>query len=456
MHRARAVLVGLWVVQQILRQLWLLGSPNGNLLRFGSEYGNIAESLVLQGSFADAMGPSTGPSAWMPPALCWLYAAVFSMFGVKSIDSALVLLTLKSLLTGVCLWHFLAMVQSRWGGRGVVGGVVLSLLWSECDAHRFYAELDDIWWINGLALGVLRQVLGQGSPGVGMLLALLVPLSSPSLTLAWALVVVARRTPRWPLILGLMACSCLLWGARNQLALGRFYPVKSNLWFDFVEANLWDDDGLLTHSFFRLYHPINGNTLQQQYRQLGEVAFVEAARQLARQIPPRQWARRCLRRLANCTLRTQIDWDLFPALQVPSEDLPRLVESRWLLVHAGKPFWLFCLRSPERFQAAMAELRLGQPEQVLHSRMAACAELQRRHRQPGLWWSQWHFSLLPGLALLVLLVRRQEGAVIALYLLFLLPYVLVQHYARYQVSLVWVQHYLVLAGLLNGRRHQHG
>jgi hypothetical protein len=251
----------------------------------------------------------------------------------------------------------------------------------------------------------------------------------------------------------LVGLSCILWGARNQVSLGRFYPIKSNLWFDFVEANLWDDDGLLTDSFFAIMHPVNPNLIQEQYLELGEVGFIDMARDQASQLSAAEWLRRCRLRCYNATLQLQSSADFQISFDLPAVDVRTLEGSRWVTRWGGYNYWLFCHRPGQASEKELSRLPLRYPGAVLESRRKALRA--QKAAQSGIREHIWSyfFTLLPTLAALGLALRgrrgqSQEGMVILLlYATFLTPYVLVQHYSRYQVSVVWIQLFLVLSAL---------
>lgn len=463
-NRFRAGVCALWYCQMIVRQLLQWDTESGNLQRFGFEYGNIAESLITQGRFADAMTAGSGPTAWMPPLLCWIYALAFSFGGGRTFLSAIVLVNLKALATTWCLWHFLQLAWQRWKWTGMLVSLILCQLWVECDHHRVFGEFDDTWWVNSLTFLALRQLLRPATSwGWGFAcLAVLLPLASPSLTWAFSLALLVRawnQPHSRRAIAGFLALCTLVtaaWTARNYLALGRVYPIKSNLWFDFLEANAWDDDGVLTSSFFLAYHPVNRNDVREEYVRLGEAAFLDQARADCARIPLDQWARRSLRRLYNATVVLQNDWDFYPSHNdLPTEDIQVLLKSKLLREKDEKYTWLFCLRDRLIVEDELRRLPIKYLAMVQESRTRCEDTLEWCHNWPRHRWGRIHFTLLPTLALVLLVARRlTAGEVrepILMYAFFLLPYVLVQHYCRYQVSVVWLQHFLILSALLPGR-----
>jgi hypothetical protein len=82
-------------------------SPKRDHFSFGWETGRIARSVALGEGFSSPLHGPTGPTALMPPIYVYLVAAVFKVFGVYTLKSAVVILTLNSLLsTLTCLTVF--------------------------------------------------------------------------------------------------------------------------------------------------------------------------------------------------------------------------------------------------------------------------------------------------------------------------------------------------------------
>jgi hypothetical protein len=69
----------------------------GDHFEFGWEMGRIARSLALGQGFASPFNGHSGPTAWAPPIYPLLIAAVFKVFGVYTLKSAWVILTLNSI-----------------------------------------------------------------------------------------------------------------------------------------------------------------------------------------------------------------------------------------------------------------------------------------------------------------------------------------------------------------------
>src|SRR5215813_15558049 len=82
-------------------------SPKRDNFSFGWETGRIARSVALGEGFSSPLHIPTGPTAIMPPVYVYLVAAVFRVFGIYTLKSAVVMLTLNSLFSALtCLTVF--------------------------------------------------------------------------------------------------------------------------------------------------------------------------------------------------------------------------------------------------------------------------------------------------------------------------------------------------------------
>ncbi len=68
----------------------------GNHFQFGYEMGRIASALVSGRGYADPFYGHTGPTTWVTPLYPLLLAGVFKLFGIYTLRSAWVILTVNS------------------------------------------------------------------------------------------------------------------------------------------------------------------------------------------------------------------------------------------------------------------------------------------------------------------------------------------------------------------------
>src|ERR1035441_2807095 len=78
---------------------------------FGWEMGRIARSLATGHGFASPFNGSSGPTAWTPPLYPLLLAGVFKLFGVYTLKSGWVILTINSIFSAATA---LAIYQIAW------------------------------------------------------------------------------------------------------------------------------------------------------------------------------------------------------------------------------------------------------------------------------------------------------------------------------------------------------
>lgn len=404
-----------------------------DLTRVGLEYGNVGASLVRSGTYGDAMGPGSGPTAWVPPFLSGICALVFTALGPHTRSAAAALYCLKD----VCLalgWALLCRQAGREGGaRGLGLSLALMLSWRVTDESLLIGEFHDTWLTNVLGLVALLELLRRQSPNYW--LAALLPLANPVLAAAYGLAGLGRRAAGPAL--AAIALSAGVWTLRNQLVLGRPYPVKSNLAFELAMANRWDDDGVISRSTLLEFHPLGENARRQLYLQLGEPGFLDWA---LTQVSWQDWLPRCGRRLVNSLLWTRSELDLWQAHELAPED--RALLERAHLMHRRGAIWVwnYCQRGEVEWPPGLAH-----PAEVAASRQFAREAYRQYQRRPLAIWRSLSWAAWPTLAMLAIIGRRDRRGMqaCAFYLVYLTPYVLVQHYSHYQMSMALVQAYLL-------------
>ena len=447
-------------------------SPASQLCRFGWEYGNIGASLLQGKGFSDAMGPGSGPTAWMPPVLPCIYALVFSLAGVKTAASICLACVLRSLAGGLCLF-FLQGWCRRLGGVGAMrAAAVLALFFLYLDRDRALGELHDPWFVNLCGCVTLEILIRlsenpqRGLPRPLLLGAFLLPMASPAFLgsliagLLWLCLWPLRRPTR-PMVAVILLTSlaCILWGVRNQKALGHFYPIKSNFVFELTHAQLYEDSGLFSASYAALYHPVGYNENHRRYMAWGEARFLEAAAQDLSKLDVPTYCQRVFSRLVNATWRLQSDLDIIYALgipqvlpvPIPEEQLDILVQVDLLRYFRPCYMWIYIHRDPAAVTQAILALPLRDVQSALFNRERAVYAL---HQHESEWdrvlWA-YAFTLLPSLACILCIFGRPASRSITMalvaYAAYLLPYILVQHYARFQVSDVYLQIFLEIAAI---------
>jgi hypothetical protein len=376
--------------------------------QFAYEYGNIAASIAAGHGFSDLFGTGDHqPTAWMPPFYPYLMALVFFVAGTKSVASLWVLLLLRCMA--------LAFVASRIYHLGSSYRQSLTLLGCfyafPCFfPYTFFGELHDEWLVMSLLVllvdGFYRHVSGRGSgwyllglfalcAGTGPIL-LSALLGMAGLLAMLQVPFLAKRAhlrahlPQLALPLAVALAVPIAWGWYSQQQLGKFVPLKSNMWLEFYMSNVMSGDGLLRAEHLDQVHPWANLEARKKYLAQGEVAFVDSFRQISNaQLDLASYLGKVLRRAANVYMYTQ------GGSLAKQADVPTL-------------FW------PSAKDAWRSLLGAVVP-------LASIIFLWRRG---GL-----------GCPLLTLATSA--------YVLFSLPYILISHYERYQMPLVGLQAILV-------------
>jgi hypothetical protein len=375
-------------------------SVNKNWNRdLGSENLNIARSIRAGEGFANPFGERTGPTAWMPPALpAVLTGLLWVCHGDRNAVAVVVVLVQVSVLIGTGLLVLaLAARTTRREGPAVVAAVFFAGLL--CHFHLCFQYTHDCWLVL-LALDLLIAGLCWGRPlhrwrpaATWGLFGGLCALINPVVGFTWGTLslLVALRDRAWPRLgLAVVVAGLVLapWTVRNYLVFGRLIPVKSNLAYELYQSQCLQEDGLLQERTFRVHPYVSAGRERQEYKALGEVAFLEWKREQFRQAvqaDPVDFLARVAVRFLGATL-----W---------YEPFDRASEARrpWAL-------WLNRLVHPLPFLAVLVLLVTGFRERLD--------------------WTQW--------------------AVIWVYLLYLVPYIGISYYDRYALPLLGTKVLLVV------------
>ncbi|MBN2464647.1 glycosyltransferase family 39 protein [candidate division WOR-3 bacterium] len=262
---------------------------------FGFEAGRIARSMVLGQGFSSPFYGPTGPTAILPPVFPALLALIFSQFGVYTVASAAVFVTLNSgisALTCIPLFYLTRRVfdvptawlstsafalhpSAIWYSVNMVWDTTLFTLMAVCLLLGLYSMRDSFTWKSAVWFG-----LGMGIATLTKTLILtLLPVAG-----FWLWLRAAGPKKETVLRLGL-TCACILavllpWTMRNFLVLGK--PVlRSNLGLelnignnDYVWTSLISED-VSDRILYRspLYHPTNKDQ-ERKLAEMGEIAYM--------------------------------------------------------------------------------------------------------------------------------------------------------------------------------------
>ena len=337
---------------------------------FGFETGRIARSIALGHGFSSPFQPVTGPTAWLAPIYPYLLAGVFKTFGVYTISSAIVILSINSVFSALTVLLVYHIARRTFGPRAALWSGWLAALFP----YAWYWAIKWAWETSFATLmlacafllsmrmaGIIWVQKGKSEfkPNLGLrdwlLFGLswgLIALLNPSLLLwlpfcaLWLLIVQSRTSST--VLLHAVASGVVFvalltpWTLRNYFVFHRFIPVRGNFGLELRLGNT--ENALGTWRWWM--HPTNNVLEMRKYEEMGEVAYVQMKQQEAMtfiQAHPGLFLKLCLKRIVYF-------W-----YGVPRAGAEALVESRHLafllssiLAFAG--LWaLWRQRSPATF-----------------------------------------------------------------------------------------------------------
>jgi 4-amino-4-deoxy-L-arabinose transferase-like glycosyltransferase len=264
-------------------------SPERSHFSFGWETGRIARSIALGEGFSSPLHIPTGPTAWMPPVYVYLLAAVFKMFGVYTLKSAIVMLTLNSLFSALtCLAVFFIADKSFGRVIAIRAGWAWALfpyaidfaacrVWGDCLNTLLFSllflaalRLEDMTSLRAwLGFGLLTGIATLACPPI-LLVALLLTI--------WVCHRLRRRGMPWNRSASLATLMMLLvvspWFVRNYLTFDRFIPFRSNFWLEMRVGNTGDLSDIVPD----WSHPATNKAEMEEYRRLGELNYMASKR----------------------------------------------------------------------------------------------------------------------------------------------------------------------------------
>ena len=275
----------------------------------GHEYFNIARSLAAGQGYANPFPDRTGPTAWMPPILPYFLAALWWLCeGNRPAVLVIVLLvqTVVLIATGVLTLAIARQTMRRVGPWTVTAVFVVALLvnFNDCfqaNADRWLTLLAVDVIIAGFCLrwgrraGTWSQTMSQ--PRWGMVadhapapswqramawgfVGGLCALTSPVVGFAWAMLCLTQgvRQHAWKsltLTLLIAALTVTPWTIRNYLFLGRWIPVKSNLAYELYQSHCLQSDAVLQSRTLGSHPYQKGSRERREYEALGEIRFLD-------------------------------------------------------------------------------------------------------------------------------------------------------------------------------------
>jgi 4-amino-4-deoxy-L-arabinose transferase-like glycosyltransferase len=259
---------------------------------FGWEMGRIGRAIVNGRGFADPFGLPTGPTAWEPPLYPYLIAGVFRLTGVYTNSSALILLTLNSVVSAltcipifliakkcfsekVAVWAawmwavlpFVMFYSTRWVWETSLAALLLTVIFwltlqfEESEGPAPWIAFGLIWGVAALTNTSLLAFLPASGLWAWYRRAKLHKRSFAGVVLA-SIFFVGTIAP---------------WLVRNHETFGKFILIRSNFGAELRLGNGPGAEGL----WMQWLHPSQNVIQMQRYEQLGELDYVAARKREA-------------------------------------------------------------------------------------------------------------------------------------------------------------------------------
>ena len=434
---------------------------------FGFEYGNIAASMVEGRGYAHVFENTAGASAWMLPVNTSIYAVIFAVFGVKSFAAMWACIVTSCILWSLCAYYLYQ--SGRLFSETLAIIAVLALVCLLLLHRTIIVSLFDYALINFLTIATVYYLycyLHHSTHYRALLvLAVVLPLASPGLFLAFALILMIRfgyllvRRTRLPsgwyaffrsgyskiVYLGLASVVVmLLWGFRNYQALGKFIPSKSNFWYEFYQANMADDDGIINSRTFRTFHPSAEGKYRNLYDSLGEIGFLDYMEQQSKEeflLP--DYLQRVGRRAQFALVNSENTNLKYPADTASFPPQDEAILHREGLVQGGE--WIALDMDSTALMNTIEQLPLNQKATIASDWIVKKALYTQKAAGLGSFIRETSVSLVPFLCIVlgffIKSIRMSSlfQLTITTYFIQLLPYILASHYIRYQYYVLALQ-----------------
>lgn len=286
-----ALLVRICVIPFLINEVV---DPSRDHWNFGCEEGRIARSIASGEGFSSPLFGRTGPTGWSVPAYPYLLAGVFKLFGIYSLKSAYAILSLNALFSALTCVPVVLLMRRLFGDSAarLAGWVwvffpyaiyfsarkvwdnslttlmLMLVLWATYKMER------QAQWPRWLAYGVLWGIAALVNPVI---------LSTFPALLGWLVYRRYKAAARWRLVtVTTVTAFCLTvspWFIRNYHTFGRFIPFRTTFWMILWESNTGDTSDLYPD----WSNPAHNDTEMKQYRELGEIGYVEAKRRLSQE-----------------------------------------------------------------------------------------------------------------------------------------------------------------------------
>ena len=258
---------------------------------FGWEMGWIARALASGHGFSSPYYPLSGPTAIMAPLYPGLLSLVFRVFGIYSLTSAFVILSINSLLSSlICIPVFFSANYSLGNRAARFAAWVWALypfaiyfsaarVWEYaltgllfttcfCIAQRIHRSAKPWAWIG---FGALYGLTAHSNASV---------MSTLPFLLGFALYQAHKAGKRW-MLNGALAFLTFLavltpWTVRNYRVLGVLVPIRDNIWLELYADNFGNsiNDHTSPPTCDNRPYPANDPVEMKKYLAMGEIPYL--------------------------------------------------------------------------------------------------------------------------------------------------------------------------------------
>jgi hypothetical protein len=283
------LLVRLVVVALVYKQFL---DPGRDHWEFGYEIGRVARAILAGHGFANPYWADTGPTAILTPVSPYFFAAVFSVFGVATKASALVILAINCLVSALTCVPVFFIAQTCFGVRPAKWAAwgwaffpyAINFSADTMWYHSFVALLLALLFWVGLRLESSDRPSAWAGFGVLFGFAALtnpVVLGIVPFFAAGVCYRLARNRKNWGRagFIGALALVVTIapWLARNYRTFHQPVFLKDNFWMELCVGNL----GNALHWWNGDVHPSGSAEEMHRFAELGEMGYMAEKRREA-------------------------------------------------------------------------------------------------------------------------------------------------------------------------------
>lgn len=451
-----------------------------NIIDYGGEYGAVGMALAQGRGFSDPFLTDSGATAWVSPLLPAILCVIFYItnFKITAIYWLLSLIKIFSLGLGTGLIWAVLQKSNR-------GFAPIYYIWT---CFLFYFNKDSIIynfhdeWLIFLVISLAFWGWYKRNKFSGQIVLILsfvmAALCNPILWTAFFIVMFLfnfkhnsfsknrlnkqktffTQNPFW-----IAVCVSFVliigWTLRNWIQLDMFAPIKSNAGYEIFQAQVTSKNGLLSTSTF-IYHPHNlASEENQAYTKLGEKAFITTRRDtalLSIANDPIDFWRRIKQRFSNAFLFTVSHFNFDDVdSRISDDDLIKLRSAGLIEYFFNRKVWINLDDPDKDVLKILPSLNLTNHRLVEYNYKLISA----RYYHYLYSWNRIIGGVLmggmPWIAFLIAILMRRHSAQSSyifwaglFMLIYLIPYVLISHYLRYQVPLLGMQSILLTSGTI--------